>query len=121
LATKKSKTEYASALHLFPASSSKWTPLVETVSSLENKGLDKVNAHIDAYFNLTIQNGYFQHNRAEQSVFWMHRNITLGLLRELHEHPACKLLLPDLEEKVRSGTLSPFEASRLLLETFKKN
>jgi LAO/AO transport system kinase len=121
LATKKSKTEYASALHLFPASPSKWIPQVETVSSLENKGLDKIKAHIDAYFNLTQHNGYFQHHRSEQSVFWMHRNLNLGLLRELQDHPACKALLPELEEKVRSGTLSPLEASRVLLETFKKN
>ncbi|MFN3343979.1 MAG: methylmalonyl Co-A mutase-associated GTPase MeaB, partial [Flavobacteriales bacterium] len=119
-ATRRSKAEYAAALHLFPAPESGWTPRVETCSALENKGIDKAWTIINEFRTLTLSNGWIERSRKEQNLFWLRTSIFNQLEYSFFHHPDIKSQLPDLEQKVADLSISPFEAAKKLLEIYRQ-
>src|SRR5690554_150643 len=65
------RSQYESALHLFPPTESTWVPKVLTSSAYENTNLDKVWAVIEQYVEKTQQNNYFYSHRKQQDKFWL--------------------------------------------------
>jgi LAO/AO transport system kinase len=119
--SKRAKTEYKNALHLFPASESNWIPTVSTCSAYGNSGINDVWNTIQSYQNQTTINGYFNHKRKTQSKYWMYETINEELKRSFFENPSIYSEVMKMEEKVLNGTLSPFKAAHLLLDkNFKK-
>lgn len=106
---------YQGALQLFPPSPSGWKPLVLTASSLKKTGMEKIYQTIQEYMELTKNNGFFYHKRAEQSVHWMKESIDDHLLSCFYNNPLIKNTLPDMEKKVKDGTLDSFSAASELL------
>lgn len=113
---KRAKAEYAGALHLFPPMNSGWQAVVEICSAIEQKGLDKIWEHILSYRNITIQNGYFEHKRKKQAVQWMHECINMGLKTLIFEKCDIQQYQKILEQEVIQNKITPYKASRLLLE-----
>ncbi len=113
---KRARAEYAGALHLFPPMHSGWQPVVEICSAVEQKGLDVIWNHILSYQNKTAQNGYFQYKRNEQSVMWMHECLNTGIKSILNSNTEIIQYQQKLEEDVKQNKITPFKASRLLLE-----
>ncbi|MDZ7720080.1 MAG: methylmalonyl Co-A mutase-associated GTPase MeaB [Balneolaceae bacterium] len=111
------KQEYKNALSLFPAHESGWKPPVVTCSALERVGLEELWTEIQKYFTLTKENGYFESNRKEQSVFWMHEAIQGQLKETFFQDPKVEKELPVLEEKVAAGSISSFKAASEAFET----
>lgn len=112
------RQEYKNALSLFPAHESGWEPPVVTCSALEGKGLKELWTEIQKYFTLTKENGYFESNRKEQSVYWMNEAIQDQLKETFFQHPKVKKELPVLEKKVATGSISSFKAASELLKLF---
>ena len=56
---KKAKREYQNALHLFPPTTSKWSPKVKTCSALEKTNMNEAWQMINEYAVLTKDNGFF--------------------------------------------------------------
>ncbi|MFN4235060.1 MAG: methylmalonyl Co-A mutase-associated GTPase MeaB [Bacteroidia bacterium] len=113
---KRAKAEYAGALHLFPPMNSGWQAVVEICSAIERIGLDKIWEHILAYRNITFRNGYFEYKRKEQAVQWMHECINTGLKTLISEKSDIQQYQKTLEQEVIQNKITPYKASRLLLE-----
>ncbi|NJL13944.1 MAG: methylmalonyl Co-A mutase-associated GTPase MeaB [Microscillaceae bacterium] len=113
------RAEYESALHLFPAAPSNWSPRVKTCSALKNQGIQDVFDMFLEYEKTTKQNGFFYQNRQQQNLTWMYETIHIALEESFYQHPAVKQMLPILSEKVAKGELPPLEAAQALLEAGK--
>jgi len=115
----RARTEYAGALHLFPASSDGWTARVLTCSSTENAGVAEVWQMILEHRELLDGNGWLARRRNRQSLEWMRELTTLSLDALFRCHREVAARLPLLEEDVRTGRKTPFAASRELLALFR--
>jgi LAO/AO transport system kinase len=118
LKAERARTEYAGALHLFPASPDGWTPRVLTCSSTEGEGIAAVWQTILEHRELLEGNGWLARRRNLQALSWMRELTRLGLDELFRGNRAVAERLPLLEEEVRLGHKTPFAASRELLALF---
>ncbi|WP_276498000.1 methylmalonyl Co-A mutase-associated GTPase MeaB [Pontibacter litorisediminis] len=109
------RTEYQSALHLYPLGASGWMPKVSTCSALQNTGLDTIWHTVADYLELTKGNGYFEKKRHDQNLQWMYEAIRQGLEENFYAHGQVKQLLPGIAEQVKAGQKSAFAAAAELL------
>lgn len=112
------RQEFKNALSLFPAHESGWEPPVLTCSALEEKGLKELWLEVQKYFALTKENGYFEANRKDQAVYWMHESIQYQLRDRFLSHPKVQKELPVKEKEVEEGKISSFKAAAELLSLF---
>lgn len=116
---KNAKTEYAHALHLFPASESGWIPRVDICSSINNEGIKEALNIIEEYKRLVISNGYFTHKRKEQLKEWLHYSISEQLKENFYNHPAIKEELKSIEANLQTGTINPHRIAADLIAKWK--
>ncbi|WP_421876020.1 methylmalonyl Co-A mutase-associated GTPase MeaB [Marinoscillum sp.] len=105
-AAKNAQKAYQNALHLLPAHEGGWTVPVSLCSALEKTGIEGIWEIVTEYKALTQQNDYFNKQRREQNLKWMHEVIKLRLESEFFNDPAKKTLLQQLGAKVTAGELS---------------
>lgn len=105
-AAKNAQKAYQNALHLLPAHEGGWTVPVSLCSALEKTGIEDIWEIVTEYKALTLQNDYFNKQRREQNLKWMHEVIKLRLESEFFNDPAKKTLLKELGAKVTAGELS---------------
>ena len=115
LNAKKARQRYKNALHLFPASSNGWVPEVVNCSSLENTGIKNVWEIIEKFERHTKLKGFFTQNRNNQAKYWMYEKINDELKRRFYEDEAIAKQLPELEEQIIKGEISPYTVARKLL------
>lgn len=114
-------TEYKSAMHLFRAPDSGWTPLVLTCSSFINSGMDEIWAKIMEYRNHTENTGYFNAKRKKQSLYWMNETIDESLRTHFHGDARIQSRIEELQQEVLNEKISSFSAAQQILdEYFKK-
>lgn len=111
----RAKSEYFSALHLFPAKPSGWTPRVEVVSAQEEKGIEQAWQIISHYENWMKERGLFESNRQEQDLHWMHETIKEELIARFYSNPSSRERIKVIEEEIRKGIITPFEGAKRLL------
>ncbi|MEM6360595.1 MAG: methylmalonyl Co-A mutase-associated GTPase MeaB [Bacteroidota bacterium] len=114
-ASKKAKIEFENALHLFPLSSSGWSPKVNLCSSVKNTGLEKVWSMILEYFN-SVGEDWLKLQRQNQNVSWMKESISHLLKTGFYASPKVLKHLNSMEEKVKVGQITPFSAARKLVD-----
>jgi len=114
----RARTEYASALHLFPASADGWTPPVLTCSSLNGEGIPEVWQMVLDHRQLVENNGFLAQRRSRQALEWMNELVMLGMEESFRTNRSVASRLPQLQEEVRRGHVTPFVASRELLNIF---
>ena len=113
------KAQYESALHLFPATESGWTPIVRTCSSLTKTGIDVIWEDMLSYMHFTKGNGYFQSRRLKQATFWMHQSILESLKEDFYGNPAVKTALKEAEKDVIAQKISSFAAARNVFNRYR--
>lgn len=118
---KQARSQYANALHLFPAKSSEWVATAQICSSLNNEGLEEIWKTIDSYFNQIILNGWFVHNRKHQELNLLRENLTFLLQQEFFGKQEWLDQLTDMEHRIQKGELSAYQASEKLFALFKKS
>ena len=111
---KQAKREYANALHLFPAKESNWIPKVELCSAIEKTGIENAWEIIESHVLQTKTNGYFEENRKNQSKDLFYKSLNNKILEEFYSQNGRKEKLQILEEKIRKGEISVFEASEIV-------
>ncbi|MDR3351253.1 MAG: methylmalonyl Co-A mutase-associated GTPase MeaB [Prevotellaceae bacterium] len=109
------QAQYQSALHLFPAPPSGWTPRALTCSAVDKTGLKEVLQEIENYIALTKANGYFEQRRREQARYRMYETINDNLQNTFYNNPTVAAKLAELEQQVTSGALNPYDAAAALL------
>jgi LAO/AO transport system kinase len=112
----KAKAEYINALHLMPPSLSGWIPKVTSCSSQTGEGVKELWKMIEQYVAFTKENQWFDNNRARQNLYWMHETVNEELKRRFYANPNIQEKIKKLEQEVKEGKISSFEAARLLLE-----
>lgn len=114
---KQAKREYANALHLFPAKESDWIPKVELCSAIAETGIEEAWGIIESYVLKTKTSGYFEENRKRQTKDWFYKFLNHQVLTSFYEGKGINEQLKTLEAQVLEGEISPFEASRIILNS----
>ena len=110
--------ELAGALRLLRAPEAAWTPPVLTCSGREGVGLDVLWERLQQYRALLDADGSLAAKRRDQQVDWTWAMVHDQLLARLHQHPDVRQLAPELERRVRAGTLTASLAAEQLLAAF---
>ncbi|WP_083261274.1 methylmalonyl Co-A mutase-associated GTPase MeaB [Crocinitomix algicola] len=114
------RTEYKNALHLFPAKENNWIPKVETVSAMENRGLDKIWKIIKTYDQMTHSNGWKDSNRKAQQEYWMKESIQSQILEEFYQTKGIQDKIKEITNDLNVGKLTSYQAAELIIKYYKK-
>lgn len=115
------RTEYQTALHMFPATPWNWSPKVLTSSAVTREGLPEIWDMVQEYARQLQENGWWQRKRTEQLRNWMTESIHDRLLADFYNHPAVCANLSTIENAVVAGSESPFHAAQRLLDLFRQS
>lgn len=103
--------ELKNAIHLFPPTASGWIPEVHTCSALTGTRIDEVWEMISRFEQHNRLKGTFEAKRHEQDRNWMHETLRELLLEGLYANPLIHAKVVALENDVKTGTVSAFEAA----------
>src|SRR5512142_1670628 len=106
----RARIEYASALHLFPASPDGWTPRVLTCSALSGERIADVWQMVLDHHHQLEENGWLARQRRDQALEWMHELVRMGLIEAFQGDAAVAGRWPALQDDVRDGRVSPLAA-----------
>lgn len=116
---KAARSEYQTALHMFPATPWNWSPKVLTSSAVTREGLPEIWEMIESYEAQLKANGWWERKRTEQARNWMTESIHDKLLTEFYQHGRVQAELESAEQAVVEGRESPFHAAKRLLALFR--
>jgi len=111
----RAKSEYASALHLFPAREDGWFPPVLTTSAIERKGIDEVVQLLAHYTSWMQERGLINQRRKKQNLDWLHEELRARIVEQFYNNTHVASQLKDIELLVAEGRISPFQAAAKLL------
>ncbi|MFE6872487.1 methylmalonyl Co-A mutase-associated GTPase MeaB [Kitasatospora sp. NPDC057692] len=110
--------ELAGALRLLQAPDAPWTPPVLTCSGRDGSGLDAVWERLQQHRKVLDATGALAAKRRDQQVEWTWAMVHDQLLARLHSHPEVGRLVPELERRVREGTMTATLAADRILDAF---
>ncbi|MFD4028400.1 methylmalonyl Co-A mutase-associated GTPase MeaB [Streptomyces sp. NPDC058576] len=111
--------ELAGALRLMHPADAAWTPPVLTCSARESLGLDTLWDRLEQHRTVLESTGRLAAKRRDQQVDWTWAMVRDELLDSLYSHPAVRKLAPELEQRVREGTLTATLAAEEILGAFR--
>tara|TARA_B100000029_G_scaffold511103_1_gene604189 strand:+ start:289 stop:1320 length:1032 start_codon:yes stop_codon:yes gene_type:complete len=111
--------DYTGALHLLRPATKFWTPHVVTCSALERVGIGDVWQAVQEHQEALREGGELGRRREAQARHWMWSEVSESLLAALRDEPAVAVLIPELENAVTSGRMTPGTAARALLDAFR--
>lgn len=113
----RARVEYESALHLFPAPESKWTPRATTCSGIGGKGIEEIWNLILDYVSTTKTNGYYAKNREDQTRMWFEETLKEVVLEKYFARPGKKESILESEKKLMSGKSTLLKEIKHLMDT----
>ena len=117
-AAKQARLFYTNALRFLPPKGSGWSPETVLCSALKNEGIDTIFETVKNYITHVNINDYFLNHRREQARFWLHDTVEKKLLTLFYENPAIKNILPDIENKILSGEITPFKGAEEIFSIY---
>lgn len=111
-----SKVQYANALHLFPATESKWTPVADICSAISGLGVDKLWGYITEYMKLTKANNFFYKNRQQQELYRFHEQIDRKLKQIFYENKNVEAMMAKAENQVLENKKSAYQLAKEIIE-----
>ncbi|MBL6852264.1 MAG: methylmalonyl Co-A mutase-associated GTPase MeaB [Alphaproteobacteria bacterium] len=108
--------DYRAALRLLRHLSAAWTPEVIVVSGLTGKGLDGAYDAIRRHHELLEANGEFAARRAAQAEAALRADFGTALLDLVKRRPDVAETIPQVEQQVRAGKITPAAGVRRLLD-----
>jgi LAO/AO transport system kinase len=112
--------EYANAIRLIRPRSPNWQVPVRTCSALTGAGVPEVWSLVEQYRHALAESGELAARRARQVRSWLWDSISADLVDALKDDAGVKKRLPEIEQLVAEGTLTPAAAARELVELFVK-
>ncbi len=103
------------AIGFLPARDHGFRPAVLSTDALTGRGLPELYAHVQQLHGRVLGAGHLAYRRRQQNVHWMHHALREGLMERLLNDPATTAALQQLEEAVKNGSTSPFNAAATLL------
>ena len=108
---KAAAAEYKAALHILTPASNTWTPPVLTISGLTGQGLDDLWARVLDHRRRLEATGELPAKRRAQDTKWMWTLVHERLHERLTQDPALRRRVPEIEQAIAQGTLSPTAAA----------
>lgn len=108
------------ALHYFPLSKSGWAPSVNTMSALNNSGIDDIWEQCTKYINHVKGNKFFSTTRKDQAVSWFKQSLSEQIVQRIELDNSFKTKLKETEKEVINGETDPFIAADKLIEFYFK-
>ncbi|MGI9464189.1 MAG: methylmalonyl Co-A mutase-associated GTPase MeaB [Aestuariivirgaceae bacterium] len=102
--------EYRAALHILTPANPLWSPRALAVSALAETGLKELWNTVEEFFEAMHAAGAIEQKRSNQQVGWMWSLLEDRLRLIVARHPALKDRLPQLENSVRAGEMTPTRA-----------
>ncbi|XP_016402047.1 methylmalonic aciduria type A protein, mitochondrial isoform X2 [Sinocyclocheilus rhinocerous] len=112
------QAEYTSALKLLRKKSKVWKPKVVRISSQTGQGVPELWNTMLQFRDAMLSSGELRVRRQTQQKVWLWNLIQENALRHFQQHPAVRAELPELEQRVTCGDISPGLAADLLLKVF---
>ena len=109
--------EYGAALHILTPRFPEWPPPVVTYSALTGNGIAGLWEHVLDHHRRLSATGAFAARRREQQVKWMWALVEERLHGRLAADPRLKTRVPELEDAVAGGALSPALAADEIIQT----
>jgi len=120
-AANQARSQFNSALHLFPLPESQWRPRVLTCSSREGTGIKEIWEMILEYKELMIANNYWNEQRVQQKLDWFRSSIQTRLLSDFRNTPGIQELIDTLENQIREEDIAPTRAAATVVSQYKKH
>ena len=112
------RREFENALHLFAPLPNGWHPSVLTASALYGENLKKIWEQIQTFVQLTRENGAFEAKRKNQDEQLFLETLQQAVLDRFFRHPEIKKQLEEYKALISQRKISPYEASRQLLDLY---
>jgi len=112
---KRTQSQYQSAVNLLHYTTF-WTPRVMTCSAIDHEGIHEVWGMIVDYYLTALKEKAFDKKRSRQNIEWMRRLLHEMVDRKINTHPQIKVLVPQLEAQVVSGSTTPYLAASRIIE-----
>jgi LAO/AO transport system kinase len=112
------KADYESALHLFAPAAGGWSPPVLLCSAQTGRGISEVWDCVLQHEEFQLERGLRKEVRREQALAATRQMINAELETAFLRDAKIEKRLPQIEELVRNGEISPFAAARTLLTEF---
>lgn len=109
---------FQNALNLFQVVQPGWHPRVLTCSALEDRGIDDIIGTVGDFISLTKKNGFFDEQRKEQAVIRMHDTIIEVLKGSFYCNEKIKEMMSHIEQQLREGETTPFNAAMKLTDVY---
>lgn len=109
------------AIALLPPRESGHRPNVLLCSATTGFGITELAQHMEEIAVRDRDSGHRQARRQEQARWWMRATIEEALINGFYRNPHISELLPAVEERVRNGQTSPFDAADELLQLYGTN
>ena len=109
------RREMAGAMHLFSVPATGWMPRAVTCSALAREGIGEIWGIVLEHHAWMRDTGQFESYRRDQVRSWMYDLIEQTLREQFLRHAGVRARLPECEQDVLAGRISPFRAARLLL------
>ncbi|MEV0946662.1 methylmalonyl Co-A mutase-associated GTPase MeaB [Rhodococcus sp. NPDC049939] len=110
--------ELAGALRLIHPHDALWKPPVITMSGLEGIGLAEFWNTVRKHREVLTAAGQFEENRRRQQVDWSWTMVHDQLLRRLESNPRVRAIRGEIEEQVRTGSLTAALAAAAIMDAF---
>lgn len=112
--------EYLSALKFMRKRSKSWKPQVLRMSSVTREGIPEVWEMMGEFNKVMTESNEILHKREKQLKIWMWNYIKDHIMDLFKEHKNIKNKIPEMEEQVVQGLITPGLAADLLLHDFIK-
>lgn len=112
------RSQYSSALHLFPPTDYGWTPKVETVSAIENRGMEKTWEIIKDFEETIKSNNYFHQKRDDQQIYWMNETIKEKVLDNFYRTEGMAELIDQMKMLIKNSEITSYQAAERLMEFY---
>lgn len=113
------KSEFTSALHLFPAKETGWQPRVEVSSAVEQTGIAETWNIISEHESWMKERGLFEMHRHAQDITWMQDSIREKLVSSFFADTNVISKMKEAEELLRDGKMTPFAAAELVMKAWR--
>lgn len=113
--------EYLSALKFMRKRSKSWKPQVLRMSSVTREGIPEVWEMMGEFNKVMTESNEILHKREKQLKIWMWNYIKDHIMDLFKEHKNIKNKIPEMEEQVVQGLITPGLAADLLLHDFIKD
>ena len=119
-AAMRAQADFTNAVHWLRPKWKGWETRVQTVSSLEGKGVPEIWETVTSFAGVLKSSGDWSRNRDQQRLDWLWSDVKERLIDRMRADPHVAALAPALERHVRAGSLSPSAAAKRLVEAMGK-